>query len=486
MAENVYVSLEEAYERGKQDINFFAALCIPEICLYPFPDFYVAAFHLLLSKPDKLLRFALGLPRGHAKTTFIKILLCYLVVYDKAKFLLIVCSNSALAESLLADIHDILCSDNIKQVYGDWQQGLAIDSAEMKKTQFHGNPILLVARGWQAGIRGLNLKHHRPDVIFCDDAQTKQNSESETDSRKLLRELVGTIFKALAPRGTRLILYVGNMYSETCILNQLRKTYGWYSMITGAILADKQPLWPELHPLEELMESFYHDESLGLSDVWFAEVMNDPVNSSLSILPLPLPFSEYEQDEIENPIGTFITIDPAGFRDNADQNQIIVHAKIGQTAVVVESCSDVTDPENMIIKTLQLALKWRVSIIGIEDVAYQQTLQFWMNHYIRLYDIRDIYVVPLKPHGRRKEERIRLYIQSLYAGHAAIHDPETRRLFTWQASQYKIGRSNNKDDLLDACSYAEDIRSEYWDYVILTTSRLLEAECSVIGNNAPF
>ncbi len=68
MAENVYVSLEEAYERGKQDINFFAALCIPDVCLYPFPDFYVAAFHLLLSKPDKLLRFALGLPRGHAKT----------------------------------------------------------------------------------------------------------------------------------------------------------------------------------------------------------------------------------------------------------------------------------------------------------------------------------------------------------------------------------------------------------------------------------
>ena len=55
-----------------------------------------------------------------------------MIVYDKAKFILIVCSNSDLAELLLADIHDILSSDNITAVYGDWSQGLSIDSAHTK------------------------------------------------------------------------------------------------------------------------------------------------------------------------------------------------------------------------------------------------------------------------------------------------------------------------------------------------------------------
>ena len=94
----INASAAEIYERGKVDINFFASLAIPEICIYPLPNFYLACFQLLVSRRDvdygKLLRFALGLPRGHAKTTFIKVLIAWLIVYDKAKFILIVCSDS--------------------------------------------------------------------------------------------------------------------------------------------------------------------------------------------------------------------------------------------------------------------------------------------------------------------------------------------------------------------------------------------------------
>ena len=245
---DVAVSLTEAYERGKVDINFFAALCMPSVCLFSLPNFYIAVWKILTSRsPDmvgKLMRFALGLPRGHAKTTFIKILITWLIVYDKASFILIVCANSELADQLLADIHDILSSDNIVAIYGEWSEMLAIDSADTKKGSYHGRPVTLVARGWAAGIRGINLKNQRPDVIFCDDVQTKKNDESPTERTTLLNELVGTIFKALRPLGDRLIIYVGNMYSEECILMQFKKNPAWLSMITGAILSDKNPLWP--------------------------------------------------------------------------------------------------------------------------------------------------------------------------------------------------------------------------------------------------
>ena len=106
----INASASDIYERGKVDINFFASLCIPDVCIYALPVFYLACFQLLMSREadqiGKLLRFALGLPRGYAKTTFIKVLICWMIVYDKAKFILIVCSNSDLAELLLADIHD--------------------------------------------------------------------------------------------------------------------------------------------------------------------------------------------------------------------------------------------------------------------------------------------------------------------------------------------------------------------------------------------
>jgi len=125
----INASINEIYERAKVDINFFASLAIPQVCIYPLPVFYLACFQLLIqrdpSQIGKLLRFALGLPRGHAKTTFIKILICWMIVYDMAKFILIVCANSELAELLLSDIHDILSSDNMTAVYGDWNSGLS-------------------------------------------------------------------------------------------------------------------------------------------------------------------------------------------------------------------------------------------------------------------------------------------------------------------------------------------------------------------------
>ena len=488
--EELQLSIIDAYNRGMTDINFFAALALPTVSVYSLPLFYVAIWQMLTTREEDkvgaLLRFALGLPRGHAKTTFIKILICWMIVYDKVFFALIVCSNAALAEALMADIHDILCSDNMVSIYGDWAAGLAIDSADTKKAQYHGRSVVMVARGWSAGIRGLNLRFQRPDLIFCDDAQTRKNDQSPTERQDLLEELVGSIFKAISPVGDRLIIYVGNMYSEGCILNRLKQNPHWISLITGAILSNGQPLWPELFSLSELMESYEHDEQLGLANVWFSEVMNDPQSGGTSLLPSSLPLCPVS--EVLVPDAAFITIDPAGFKSTSDDNVIAVHIKHENKGYVVETVKGILDPQEIIRKTLSLAMKWGVSLIGIEDVGYQQTLSFWMSHYLREYGIEGITVVPLKPKGRSKELRIRLFIAELYNGSYYLLDPSTRSAFIWQASLYKIGKPNNRDDLLDAVSYGLDVRNEYWHLLVspLDMGQVLQGEARVVPNNAPF
>lgn len=490
LPKTVSVSLAEAYERGKVDINFFSGLAMPEVCIFPLPAFYVAVWQLLLHRKEedfnKILRFALGLPRGHAKTTFIKILICWMIVYDRVNFALIICSNSDLAENLLADIHDILCSPNMTAIYGHWEESLAIDSADTKKAAYHGRSVSLIARGWQAGVRGINLQNQRPDLIFCDDVQTRKNDESPTERDNLLKELVGTIFKAIAPFGPRNIIYVGNMYSEECILNQFRKNESWTSMVTGAILENGEPLWPELHSLESLMEGYYHDEGLGLAHVWFAEIMNDPKSTALSLLPHPLPESDVES--IENPDGAFITIDPAGFRKHSDDNVICVHYKWDNKGYIVKTVRGILDPAQVIRKAIELALEYDCSLIGVEDSGYQQTLGFWLTKFISELNIRGITVVPLKPHGRSKESRIRLFISELYQKNYFILDPQSRRDFVWQASLYKIGKKDNRDDLLDAVAYGIDVRNEYWHLLRTITKRtsVNHNKLSVVARNTPF
>ena len=489
--QEISASILDAHERGKVDINFFAGLCMPTVSIYSLPFFYVTVWQMLAANREpelvgKILRFALGLPRSHAKTTFVKILIVWLIVYDKISFPLIVCSNADLADSLLADIHDILCSPNVTSIYGDWQAGLVIDSADTKKAAYHGRSVTIVARGWSAGIRGLNLQNTRPDFILCDDAQTKKNDESPSERNTLLNELVGTIFKAISPRGDRYIIYVGNMYSSECILNKLKQNSKWLSMITGAILENGKPLWPELFSLEDLMESYYHDEELGLAHIWFAEVMNDPKSIATALLPYQLPTCPIET--IEDPDGVFITIDPAGFKDTSDDNVISVHYKHENKGYIAERVSGILDPQELIKTTLNLALKHGASLIGIEDVGYQQTLQFWMNFWMKEWRIKNVIVVPLKPHGRTKESRIRLFVAELYKESYYILDAEARRKFVWQASMYKIGKPKNKDDILDSDAYGLDVRNEYWNFITNTkhAAMAIDSTCHVVGNNTAF
>lgn len=478
----------EARARGKTDFNFFAGLMIPTVMEFDFPEFYVGVFHMLQNRTPKqigrILRFALGLPRGHAKTTFIKILICWLIVYDKISFAAIICANDELAEALISDVNDMLCSDNCTAIYGDWKRQLIVDNAGTKTALFHSRNIILKAKGAGSSIRGLNVKHRRPDLIFCDDAQTKECDDSPTERIKFRKWLVAT-FKIIAPRGDRLIIYVGNMYSEECLLFQFKKNQSWVSFVTGAILANGLPLWPELHSLEELMESYFHDEALGEADVWFAEVMNEPISRATSLLMDSLPENPHDESSIE-PDGVFLTIDPAGFRDISDDNVIVVHYVYDGKGMVADIDAGIKDPEQLIIRALELAFLHGASLIGIEDVGYQQTLLFWIEKYMKLHNVTGIDVVPLKPSGRAKEARIRLFIAELYAGNYYLFST-VRAAFIWQAMKYKLGAKKNKDDILDGCAYGLDVRTEYWHLVRnLKTAPRLVSQARVIANNTPF
>ena len=237
------------------------------------------------------------------------------------------------------------------------------------------------------------------------------------------------------------------------------------------------------------MESYYHDEDLGLAHIWFAEVMNDPKNIALSLLPHPIPDSDItDDDELLDHEGAFLTIDPAGFRKTSDDNVIAVHLKYGDKGYVVETAKGIMDPGELILEALRLAIKWDCCLIGVEDTGYQQTLGYWLTHFIKKLNITGLVVIPLKPHGRTKEARIRQFIQELYKKTYFLHNPATRRDYVWQASLYKIGKTDNRDDLLDAIAYGLDVRNEYWHLIYRLHKRLIvnHSTCSVVANNTPF
>ena len=447
----------------RDDLDFLAAQLIPEESKYPFPPFYKTVWALILSnlynlRPDELFRFALGLPRGHVKTTFLKLLMCYLIIHKyEIDFLLVVCATEPLAENFLTDVNNMMKSPIIADIYGSWDNALIRDTKKVVTADWLGRKIILAAIGSGTSLRGLNIRHKRPQLIVCDDAQTAENDKSATERAHLLRWLVGTLFKARAKVEKSAIIYVGNMYSTDCILYKFSKMPNWVSLITGAILADKTALWPEINTVEELLEEYRHDAALGLGSVWFAEVQNDPIGATIGLLDQGeeiAPFQERDQGYWDIYPTRFITVDPAGMKATSDDNVVATHClmegnRIGTLALANGKWS----PKKVITEIITQALECRVGTIFIESNAYQGTLDFWLNQALEELNVF-IEVVPIPTGTASKYRRIKAFVKLWAAGEWEFADAEIQHAVEYQLYSYKTDRTDNVDDILDVQAQA--------------------------------
>lgn len=487
---DVAVDPSQAEQRGNVDFNFFAGLCLPHVVRLLFPLYYIGLWRMLVAAIEmgstdsakKILRYVIGLPRGFTKTTFLKVLAAWLICYDKISFLLIICATDPLAEAFLNDLNDILQSENIEAVYGKWIP--AIDNAGTKRGAYRLRHLILKARGAGTAVRGINEDNKRPDFVLCDDMQTKENDQSEAEREDLLNWFVGTLLKTV-DQFFAIVVYVGNMYSDHCVLFLLKENHYWTSLITGAILEDGTSLWPELFSIEDLYDSFLHDESLGKADIWFAEIMNDPIESATSLLVTPLPVTMMEL--IPHPDAAFVTVDPAGFRDAANDNVIAAHYLINLKGYTAEMDGGIWDPGTTAENAITMAVRHEASLIAIEAYGYQSSLGYWVARLMTQEGITGINVIPIKrTQTKSKEQHIRAFISELQRKEWHFLRSQDRARFVWQASAYKSGRKKNKDDWMDCPAMGLEVRQQFPNLLSMRQKAAAQQVARVVGNNTPF
>ena len=468
--------------RIRDDLDFLAQVLTPDVAESPYPDFYKKVWVLILQNLHTLelhtvFRFLLGLPRGHVKTTFLKLIVCYLLIHDyEIDFIQVVCATEPLSRNFLADVNTMMQSPIITQVYGSWNNSLTRDTREVKQSNWQGRTITLAAIGAGTATRGLNIDNLRPQLIICDDAQTKNNDNSQTERDALLEWLTGTLFKSLTKTKKRAIFYIGNMYSEDCILYTLSKMPHWISLITGGILADGTALWPEIQTVPEMLEEYGHDNALGLGSIWFAEVQNDPIGASAGLLDLGevVPQCPTEDHEYLDLYPTrFITIDPAGLKATSDDNVVAGHCmmeegKVGTFALKNGKWS----PTKVIDEALMMAIEYRIGIIFVESNAYQGTLAFWMEEAIERHEL-GIRVLGIPTGTASKFRRIKAWVKQLVTGKWEIMSKSAYNKITYQLYAYKTNRTDNTDDLLDVEAQAVLAVNRYGREIQQATNTLL-------------
>lgn len=483
MEDHVSLTVEQAAEYIRDDLDYLAVTLIPEEAIYAFPPFYRMVWALILQNlyalsTEDIFRFALGLPRGHVKTTFIKLLVCYLILHDyDIRFILIACATEPLAENFLSDVSEMLSSDNVTQIYGSWQVTLQRDTKKVKIAKFNGRTIILAAIGAQTSVRGLNLKNKRPNLVICDDVQTKENDKSPTERSALLSWLVGTLFKARAKVEKKAILYIGNMYSTDCILYKFSQIPNWTSLITGAILADGSVLWPEINTLEELLEEYEHDAGLGEAATWFAEIQNDPIGAALGLLDpgesVPDALNQLI-DELDIYNLRFITVDPAGSKPTSDDNVIASHCLAEEgSGITLEITNGKMTPLQVVNEIIRQIKVHRVPIVFIESQGYQASLAFWLNQELVKENLEYIKVIPIPTGRASKYRRIKVWTKLFAAKKWQINRQEDYTKVVFQLYAYKIDKMDNVDDILDVLAQTQIALSKH--YTDILTALPIEA-----------
>lgn len=454
----------------KEDFNFLAALCMPEIFKFNFPEIYQYFFNLIKGAitigTDKFPQYAVGLPRGHLKTTWIKIQILYFILFTNRQFILIVGSVADLAQEILSDVQDILDSENIKTIYGNWRQNLETDRLDLKKFHFRGRNIVLCSIGAGQNLRGKNIKNLRPDVIICDDMQSKEGAESITEAKKLFGWFQGTLKYLRSPSGC-LYIYIGNMYRDikiggnnsntyTCILRNLQKSRQWISLVVGGILSDGKALCEELVSLEQHMEDLTSNIDMETPEVFFAEVMNDPeCGAGLNTFN-----PEYLQPidinyDLDFCTGKYIIIDPSLGQKNSDEQSVGFYS-VWSTGNVY--CDELTiyqvDAPELVETLLKRAVAEGYNAIFSESAAYQATLLQWFTWFAAKLGITDFAFLPIPHGGVKKTTRILNSFKRIKAGGVRLQ-PRCYPKYLSQAMSYNPLKQNNMDDILDNVANAE-------------------------------
>lgn len=483
------VSTEEARLIAENDLNFLAAVAMPLVFKFLFPPVFISVWTWLLSYVHKERSFpqlALGLPRGFAKSTVMKLFLLFCILFTKKKFILVVGAVQGLAENILADVCDMLQEPNIIALFGDYKLGMEKDTQKLKKFGFRGRTITLAAVGAEGSVRGLNLKNERPDIILMDDIQSRECADSEVQSKSLEQWMYGTLMKAKSPTGC-MFLFVANMYpTKYSILRKLKKNTRWTKFITGGILADCTSLWEELQPIEQLVNEYQNDLEAGHPEIFRAEVLNDEEATGLKFIDLSnLPVLPCEKGDI--PAGKFIIIDPANDKKNSDANSVGYFEVHDAKPVMMELVEGTLSPGELIRTSLKMAIRNNCTLVVTEGNAYQYSLLYWFNFICQQIGLQGINFAPIYSGTKAKNVRIMNMLKAYAAGELFVH-PDCKLQVHSQISDFNPLKIDNTDGLLDLLTYAPRVIVEYQHFLIeQTTIQMQEwGAMEVIEHNSCF
>ena len=185
---NVDTSRDDLIHAMRESLDILALVAMPDTYKFAFPPIFTALFTIITSKlmlARDFSKYAVGLPRGFSKTTVLKLLILWAILFSRKKFILILTKTEDLGCNILRDVMGFLYDPNLIAIFGDVRDTLERDRADSKIFTIAGRTVTIAAIGANGSVRGLNLGNARPDFMVFDDIQDRDDADSAVVTKEV-------------------------------------------------------------------------------------------------------------------------------------------------------------------------------------------------------------------------------------------------------------------------------------------------------------
>ena len=409
--------------------------------------------------------FAVEAFRESAKTQIvIRANLLHALTYpqEKRSYLVVICATQRTASKKLQEVSrefllNPAMSGLVKAVHEDSSLALEVE--------YYGVPTVRIeAYGKGAAVRGLSWGAKRPDLVIIDDPQDEEDARSETITASDWDWFLSDVyFLGQASR----IFIIGNNLGERCIMECIMRNAARLKFAVNKIPimvkrgegenAHWVSTWPEKWPLHEIEKERQGFAILGKTDLWYRNKMCECISPDSQKFKRDY-FRYYDEIPDLRTMNIYTTVDLAiSQKVNADYSAIVtVGVNNAGHWIVLDVEYGRYNPSVQMDAIFSAVQKWRPLCVGIENVAYQNALQHFLQ---KEMPQRGIFfrITPLKAE-KSKELRIdsiqpRFAIGTVWFKRGApwLQEIESELL------AYPHGA---RDDVIDALAYVEQISNK--------------------------
>ena len=480
---------EEALKLASNDLIAFGKLFLANDFMRsetPFFHYEVAD----IIDDNSVKQVAIIIPRGHGKTVLTKAsILKDFLFCSKDDFLFYawVSATQKLSVGNMDYIkHHLDYNDKIKYYFGN-MRGNKWTEEDVELT----NGCKLISKSNVSGIRGGAKLHKRYDLIVLDDFEHEANTITREARDKNANLVTAVVYPALEPHTGRLRVngtpvhydsFINNLLTNHSKAKKSGVEFAWNVITYKAITDDGSSLWPSFFSKKKLKEKkkFYSDS--GQPQKYFQEYMMEVMSDedaewTRQHISYWDGYYQHEdgvnyivKDGEQMPVNTFIGCDPATDIDtkHADFSVIMVIAIDANNEIYVleyerhrsvptigsksPGTCELIGKKGVVDYILELHKKYNCTSSTVEDVAMNRSIFQALNDERRRINRFDIAVIPEKPGGTNKRNRI-------YSGLSARFSTGTihlrKNMFDLINEIVTFGPKMSHDDTIESLYYAQ-------------------------------